>query len=56
LDEPIIRKNSVGGMVNVYGNLFMNFEGKLLLGRPRHKWEDNIKMSLKDIVYEGGID
>ena len=31
-------------MVNVYGNLFVDFEGKVLLGIPRHKWEDNIKM------------
>ena len=23
--------------------------GKRLLGRPRHRWEDNIKMDLKEI-------
>jgi hypothetical protein len=22
-------------------------------GRPRHKWEDNIKMDLKEVGYEG---
>jgi hypothetical protein len=24
-------------------------EGKRPLGRPRHKWEDNIKMDLREI-------
>jgi hypothetical protein len=28
----------------------------VLLGRPGHKWEDNIQMTLKDIVHDGGID
>jgi hypothetical protein len=27
-------------------------EGKILLGRPRHRWEDNIKLDLR----ETGID
>ena len=27
-------------------------EGKRPLGRPRHKWEDNIKMDLQEV--EGG--
>ena len=27
-----------------------------ILGRPRHKWEDNIKMGLKDIVHDSGTD
>jgi len=26
-----------------------NPEGKKLLARPRHKWEDNIKMDLREI-------
>ena len=26
------------------------FEGKRSLVRPRRKWEDNIKMSLKDVL------
>ena len=30
-------------------------EGKRLLGRPRHKWEDNIKMDLKEVGC-GGMD
>jgi hypothetical protein len=30
-------------------------EGKKPLGRPRHRWEDNIKMDLKAVGW-GGID
>ena len=30
----------------VYGVLVGTPEGKNPLGRPRHKWEDNIKMDL----------
>jgi hypothetical protein len=32
---------------DVYKILFGKFEGKRPLGRPRHRYEDNIKMSLK---------
>ena len=28
-------------------------EGKRLLGRPRRKWEDNIKMDLQEVVSRG---
>jgi len=28
-------------------------EGKRPLGRPRHRWEDNIKMDLQDMGCEG---
>ena len=27
-------------------------EGKRLLGRPRHRWEDNIKMDLQEVGFE----
>jgi len=30
-------------------------EGKRLLGRPRHRWEDNIKMDLQEVGC-GGMD
>jgi hypothetical protein len=30
----------------VYKILVENAEGKRLLGRPGHKWEDNIKISI----------
>jgi len=29
-------------------------EGKSPLGRPRRKWEDNIKMDLQELSWEGG--
>ena len=28
-------------------------EGKRPLGRPRHRWEDNIKVDLQKVVFEG---
>ena len=28
-------------------------EGKRLLGRPRHRWEDNIKMDLQEVGCDG---
>jgi hypothetical protein len=28
-------------------------EGKRLLGRPKRRWEDNIKMGLREIVIDG---
>jgi hypothetical protein len=30
-------------------------EGKRPLGRPRHRWEDNIKMDLREVGW-GGMD
>jgi hypothetical protein len=30
-------------------------EGKRLLGRPRHKWEDNTRMNLKEINWESVV-
>ena len=32
-----------------------NPEGKRLLGRPRRRWEDNIKMDLQEVGI-GGMD
>jgi hypothetical protein len=31
-------------------NLVRKLEGRGTLGRPRHKWEDNIKIDLKEIA------
>ena len=28
-------------------------EGKRPLGRPRHRWEDNIKMDLQEVEFGG---
>jgi hypothetical protein len=30
-------------------------EGRKRLRRPRPSWEDNIKMDLKDVGWEGGL-
>jgi hypothetical protein len=43
----------VGEMRNVYKVLVTKFEGKRPLGRPTHRWEDNIRMDLREIVCEG---
>jgi hypothetical protein len=36
-----------------YGVLVGRPEGKRPLGRPMHRWEDNIKMDLGEIGIEG---
>ena len=33
----------------VYRVLVWKHEGKRLLGRPRRRWEDNIKMDLQEV-------
>jgi hypothetical protein len=38
---------------NAYRILVGKPEGKRPLGRPRRKWEDNIKMDLKEIGWGG---
>jgi hypothetical protein len=38
----------------VYGVLVGKHEGKRSLGRPRRRWEDNIKMELQEVGC-GGI-
>jgi hypothetical protein len=37
----------------VYRVLVGRPEGKRPLGRPRHRWEDNIKMDLRDTGIDG---
>jgi len=39
----------------VYRGLVGKPEGKRPLGRPRHRWEDNIKMDLQEVGC-GGMD
>jgi hypothetical protein len=39
----------------VYGVLFGRREGKRPLGRPRRRWEDNIKIDLRVISIDGAI-
>jgi len=37
----------------VYGVLVGRSKDKRPLGRPRYRWEDNIKMNLKEIGIDG---
>jgi hypothetical protein len=45
----------VGEERKVYKVLVGNHEGKRPLGRPRRRWEDGIRMDLRDIGM-GGVD
>jgi hypothetical protein len=36
-----------------YGVLVRRPEGKRPLGRPRRRWEDNIKIHFRQVVWEG---
>jgi hypothetical protein len=40
---------------NVYRDLVGTPEGKMRLGRPRRRWEDNIKIDVREIGW-GGMD
>ena len=44
-----IEKNEMGQGRGVHGVLVGKPEGKRPLGRPRRKWEDNIKMDLQEM-------
>ena len=57
-----IKKNELGRACSTYGEkrdvfrvLLGKPEGKIPLGRPRRRWEDNIKMDLQEVVC-GGMD
>ena len=39
----------MGERRGMYRVLVGKVEGKRPLGRPRHRWEDNIKMDLKEV-------
>jgi len=41
----------MGEMRNAYIILVGKPEGKRLLGRPTHRWEDNIRMDPREIVW-----
>jgi hypothetical protein len=45
----------MGEKSNVYRILVGKPEGKRPLGRPRRRWEDNIRMDLREIRW-GGMD
>jgi hypothetical protein len=42
----------VGDMRNVYIILVRKLNRKKPLGRPVHRWEDNIRMDLREIGWE----
>jgi len=42
----------MGEMRNVHNILVEKPEGKRPIGRPRCRWEANIKMDLREIVWE----
>jgi len=39
----------MGERTCAYGTLVGKPEGSLPLGRPRHRWKDNIKMDLQEV-------
>ena len=45
----------MGERRDVYRVLVGKHEGKIRLGRPRRRWENNIKMVLQEVGY-GGMD
>jgi hypothetical protein len=45
----------MGGKRNAYRILVVKLEGKRPLGRPRRRWEDNIRIDLREIGW-GGMD
>jgi len=42
------------GEINAYKIFVGKPEGKILLKRPRRRWQDNIRMDLREIRWEGG--
>jgi hypothetical protein len=42
----------MGEMKNAYKVLVGKAEGKSLLGRPRHRWKNNIRMDLGERGWE----
>ena len=51
------RTRSTYGKVQkcIYSRVLVgNPEGKRPLGRPRRRWEDNIKMDLREVGYDPG--
>ena len=39
----------MGESIGIYRVLVAKPEGKRPLGRPKHRWEDNIKMDLQEV-------
>ena len=47
-------RSTYGAVQNSCRVLVGKPEGKRLLGRPRHRWEDNIKMDLREAGCDPG--
>jgi hypothetical protein len=45
----------MGEKRNAYTIFVGNPEGKRPLGRPRHRWVNNIKMDLREIGWDGMV-
>jgi len=43
----------MGDKRDVYSVLVGKHEGKRPLGRPRYRWEDNIKMEIQEVESDG---
>ncbi|KAJ4426309.1 hypothetical protein ANN_27123 [Periplaneta americana] len=43
----------IGKFINAYRVLVGRLEGNRPLGRPRRRWEDDIKMDLREVGYDG---
>jgi hypothetical protein len=43
-EDEMARVGCMGNMRNSYKILVRRSEGKSPLGRPRHRWKDNIRM------------
>jgi hypothetical protein len=43
----------MGNRRGIFRVLVGKSEGKRPLGRPRHRWEDNIKMDLQEVACRG---
>ena len=46
----------VGNIINVYKGMVRRPQRKIKLGRPRHRWDNNIKVDLKEVGREHGLD
>jgi len=49
----------MGGACGTYGEekrYVQSFGGKIPHGRPRRRWEDNIKMDFQEVVWGHGLD
>jgi hypothetical protein len=43
----------MGEIRNAYNILIVKPEGKIPLGRSRFRWEDNVRMDLREIWWDG---